>query len=161
MSNETEPRSNVSQVSSDALALLVPDGNISRIRMSFNPSTPTGAIKLVMATLSECPMLEEKSKEKLSLTDYIIHPASSTGDTPGEVQEFDRIVVFDNDGKAYACGSIGVKKSIAVMELIRGKAPWQPPFVVTVKTRRLGNGNNWMTLEPDMELLAKHLSGKK
>lgn len=136
-------------------------GRNGQVKMSFNPQTPEGAVKLVKATLKECPKLETKAKEKLHLTDWMSHPAQKEGKTAGEVQEFTRIVLFDVDGTAYECASMGVDKSIAVLELTRGKAPWKPPLVVTVQVRRLGNGNNWMILDPDIDSLSAAVQAKR
>jgi hypothetical protein len=152
-------------MNSDQIAIpsfeILASGQAKGVRMSFDPKTPDGALKLVKATLKECLKLESKSKEKLHLTDWIIHPAQKSVGTAGEVQEFNRLVVFDVNGDTYECASVGVEKSIAILEMTRGKAPWKPPMPVTVTIRRLGNGNNWMILDPDMQALEDYLKGKR
>lgn len=139
------------------VSLSISDG---RVKMSFSPKTIEGAKKLIQATLHECKKLEDMRDKELLITDYLSHPAQTAGDTEGEVKEFTRIVVFDNNGEAYSCGSLGVDKALALLELTRGKAPWNPPAKVTVRIRRLANKNNWMILEPDLDSLVASIGGK-
>lgn len=135
-------------------AYSMPDENGRPQNMSFNPATPDGARKLIQATLGEVPLLETLAKEYLMITDYFSHAASSIDQKDGRVSEFNRIVVFDTTGQAFSCGSMGVAKSLSVLTIARGPAPWNPPAKVKVITRRLANGNNWMILEPDFADLA-------
>lgn len=163
MDNDKEKATNVNGTPS-AVTALIPAGSATsgnQVRMSFNPGSAEGAIKLIKATLKDCANLEDKSKEVLELTDYIMHPASTSGEADGEVKDFTRIVVFDKDGTPYSCGSQGVEKAINILEMVAGKAPWNPPLKVKVTIRRLGNGRNWMILDPDMDSLTARLKGKK
>lgn len=136
-------------------------GTGRNVKMSFDPKTPEGAIKLVQATLKEVPLLETINGQYIDLVDWMCHPAQKIDPKSQEVKEFSRIVVWNNKGEAYSCGSQGVDKSIAVLELTRGKAPWAPPMRVKVWSRRLGNGNNWLTLDPDIDSLTSILKPRK
>lgn len=136
-------------------------GRNPSVKMSFNPQTPEGAIRLVQATLEECDKLEDQRGKDLNLVHWMVHPAQTTDENTGEVKEFARIIVWDDKDKPYSCGSIGVDKSIAILEMTRGKAPWSPPLKVKVTVRRLANKNNWMTLVPDIDSLREVLKAKK
>lgn len=136
-------------------------GRNPQVKMSFNPQTAEGAVRLVQATLQEVPKLEDMRDKELSIVHWMAHPAQMAGDTEGEVKEFNRIIVWDDKENAYSCGSTGVDKSIGLLELTRGKAPWNPPVKVKVKIRRLANKNNFMVLEPDIESLKEALKAKR
>lgn len=125
----------------------------ANVKMSFNPRTKEGAILLLKATLHECKKLEDMAGKELELVHHMSHPAESVDQRTGEAKPFKRIVVFDKSGEAYSCGSLGVDKSITIIEFARGKAPWNPPLKVTVEVRRLTNKNNWMVLVPDIDSL--------
>lgn len=136
-------------------------GKNPAVKMSFNPQTPDGAVRLVQATLKEATPLETLRDMTINLTHWMCHPASTAGEAEGEVKPFTRYVLWDDKGNFYSCGSIGVDKSLALFELSRGKAPWNPPFKCKVVVKRLPNKNNWMYLDPDIESLTAVLSARK
>jgi hypothetical protein len=161
MSNETEPRPPVQQGTNSALALLVDSGSIHRVRHSFNPETPRGFELLIKGMQGEQKDLSEEANKDLLVTDYLIHPASSIDDETGEVKDFDRVVVYTKDGNVYSCGSLGVKKSIALMAMARGTATWDPPIACKVRTTKTSGKKNWMELVIDIPAMTKHLSGRE
>lgn len=144
-----------------ALATLGVFGNVSKVKMSFDPQTPEGAVKLVQAQLQELPGLEELNGKKIQLTAYMYHPAQTVDPDTAEVKEFRRIIVWDANGTAWDCGSQGVDKSLAIIETICGPGPWNPPVECEVVSRRLPSKRMWLTLNPNTDKLMARLKGKK
>lgn len=120
--------------------------------MSFDPKTQEGATMLIKAELLEQKELRELVNMPIKVVHIFAKPITDT-DEYGEISGYVRIVIFDESGEAYSCGSRGVLKSLSVLNAIRGPMPWYPPVVCTVKMRTLDNKQNWMTLEPDLKLL--------
>jgi hypothetical protein len=130
--------------------------------MSFDPTTRAGAIMLIKAELLEQRELKELVNTKIKITHIYAKPIEDTDDQ-GEVNKYVRMVIFDDSGAAFSCGSRGVFKSLSVLHAIRGAMPWDPAIVCTVKLRSLEGKKQWMTLEPDMDSLfpASHSPPKK
>jgi len=128
--------------------------------MSYDPQTQQGAMMHLQATLGEVPDLQSLVNQKILVSNFLVHDASSLNEK-GKLEEWKRIVIFDAEGQPYSCGSTGVGKSLAVMFPIWGMMPWIPPVECVVKVRRTGNKNIWMTLEPTPEEIAKLSKAKK
>lgn len=120
--------------------------------MSFDPKTREGGELLMKATLAEAADLSEEANKSINVRHFYAHDVESA-DEKGEVNRWTRIVVFDDKNKAFACGSMGVRKCLAILLQIRGNMPWEPPLKCTVKVRRLDGAKQWMTLEPDIDSL--------
>lgn len=125
--------------------------------ISFDPTTKEGAEMLVKATLTELPSLASKVKEHVSITNIFAHPAESIDDKTGEVQTFTRVVVFDESGEAYDCGSSGVLKSLEIVRIIRGNPPWNPGVKCLVRIEQTGGKRQWMTLVPDVASITTNM----
>ena len=120
---------------------------------SFDVTSDRGRIMLVKATLMDCKPLKDLVNLDINITDYYIHPASSE-ETNGEIEEFNRVVVFDDKGEAYQCAARGVIKSLAVLTYARGSLPFDPPIKCTVKLKDIGGAKQWLTLIPDLHSLS-------
>lgn len=151
---------------SQAMVRLVePDENLKRLYkgsadvvMSFNPKTPAGAELLFKCTLDKLDPLNEQANAWLDVQHIFQHPAEKINEN-GEVQPFIRSVVITADGKAFDCGSEGVRKALALVEAVRGSAPWEPPIKCRVICTKTRSGKNWMILRPDTaELFRNELS---
>lgn len=119
---------------------------------SFDPSTEEGAEMLVKASLGEVPNIKEIAGQQINLTHFYAHGAAKTHDN-GEVDEWTRIVLFDDKGRAFSAGSMGVAKSLAILMQVRKSAKFDPPVLVTVKMKSLGGNRLWIELIPDMNSL--------
>lgn len=122
------------------------------VQMSFDPTSPTGAEKLITGSLDKLQSLREIANEVLEITDYFQHPAEKVG-KDGSVTAFIRSVVFDKSGKAYDCGSDGVYKCLALVKAIKGNGPWNPPVKCKVLIRDLGDSKMFLLLRPLVESL--------
>lgn len=95
----------------------------------------------------------------LDIMGYTISPASKVKD--GEVNEWVRCVLHLADGRNVAAGSMGLLKSIMMIEQLHSPAPWNPPIVRVIKARDLGDGKVWYYLaEPTTGTAAKQKAGK-
>ena len=153
-----EQNKNLSVVPAFSLTIADKAGGV---RFSFDPHSPEGAVRLIQATLKEVDKLEDMRDKEIKIVHWMSHPASTVDQQTSEVKEFTRIVIWDDKDKPYSCGSMGVDKSIALLEMTAGKAPWNPPLKVKVVVRRLANKNNWMILDPDIPSLQAILKPRK
>jgi hypothetical protein len=130
---------------------------------TFDPKTPEGARMLIAATLSTLPSIKEAVNKEILIAHIYSNPASREGDTPGEMEEWRRIVLLDDKGRGYTCGSQGIGKSLGIIALCRGNPPWIPPVRCTVISEDIGKGRTWMKLVPDLTAFdapAKRGSGR-
>lgn len=117
---------------------------------SFDPSSTEGAIMLVKATLMDATPLRDMIGKTIAVTDFYVHDAGREG-KDGELDEWSRIVIFDDKGNAYSCGSRGVAKSLGVMCFARRQTQFRPPIRCEVKLKTFPNGHNWLTLTPNLD----------
>lgn len=139
------------QPTSQALASFVQDGKKGEW-FSFDPRTREGGELLIKATLLEQKPMLEMTGETIAVSNFYANDVESVKDD-GSVEEFTRIVIFDDKGNAFSCGSAGVRKSLAVMLSVRGNMPWNPPVRCKIKLRSLEKGKQFMTLEPEIDSL--------
>lgn len=128
------------------------EGNSIGELSTFDPQTPEGAKLFLEATLGEPINIKEAANLDLDICHFYVNKVSKTNDE-GEVDEWGRIVLFTEDGKAYSCGSRGVAKSLYVFSRMRPILPWHPPIRVKVKIRNLSNQKQWIVLDPDPKTL--------
>jgi len=133
-----------------------PTGN--KVYSTFDPKTKAGASLLIAARLGECRQVESMVGKTILVCDYYAEEVEGHDDK-GEVNRWVRLVVFDNDGTAYQCGSIGVRKSLATIAQIRGVGQLNPPVKCTVRQKRTDNKNLFMWLEPDVDDMLSGLPG--
>lgn len=126
--------------------------------MSFDPTTPDGAKKFLQAVLKELPSLKDQLNKKIKITDVFTHDVKRVGPTSGEIEEWQRTVVYDTEGNAYTCGSEGVWKSLEAFMIVRPQMPWNPPIEVEVKLRNLGGGKMWMYLDTELDSLFRNVT---
>lgn len=154
-----EVQSDISHVSSiSPLAKFSHDGGV----MSFDATTREGAEMLIKAELLDQRELKELINGKIKVRHIFAKPIEDE-DEHGEPNRYVRMVIFDESGAAFSCGSRGVLKSLSVVFAIRGAMPWNPPVACTVKQRSIGDKRIWMTLEPDIDSLfpPSHADKKK
>lgn len=123
---------------------------------SFDPHTPAGARMLLQATMQELPSIKSKVKETINVVNVFAHEVTSAPDAQGEVKAYQRTVIFDDQGKAFDCGSIGVARSIGIIARIRGVPPFDPPVPCLVVIDELAGGKQFMRLVPDIDALLKN-----
>jgi len=125
---------------------------------SFDIRTKSGAKLLFSAQFGDFKQLESMVGKSILVSDYYAHDVEDTDDN-GEIKTWTRIVVFDNDGTPYQCGSVGVGKSLATMSQIRGKGSFNPPIKCSVMTKRTAEKNLFMWLQPDVDDMLAGLPG--
>lgn len=127
---------------------------------TFDPESPEGAAMLIEATIGELPDLSTLANMDIKVRHMLMHEASREIEG-GEIETWQRIVVFDEKGQGYSCGSMGVKKCIEIMLRVRKAKLFDPPVLCKVKVKRLEGAKQWMTLEPNIESLLNKASKRK
>lgn len=124
---------------------------------SFDPQTPEGAMLLITATLTDCPSIKSQVNKEITISNVYAHMAQGKPDEHGEVKPFQRTVIFNEKGKAFDGGSLGVAKSIGVISRIIGPPPWFPGVNCLVIVTDIDPPKQWITLLPNPESLKVHL----
>lgn len=128
------------------------------VEMSFDPTSPEGAAKLILGTMEKLPSIKSQANKQLLVTDLLSHDARSFDPATGAESNFRRTVIYTVDGSAFDCGSIGVDKALAILSYVAGPPPWNPPISVTVTITELAGKRQWLTLLPDKAEIVKRLS---
>lgn len=124
--------------------------------MSYDATLPEYAIMHIEATLGKPKDLSELTNMEIAVSNFLLSDASRETEN-GQIEEWKRIVIFDDKNVPYSCGSKGIAKSLAVLFPIRGPMPWNPPLLCKVKVEKLSGTRIWMTLQPDMPKLLDQL----
>lgn len=117
---------------------------------TFDPKTPEGARMLIAATLGELPKIKEAINTDIYVAHIYSNPAHRTNEQTGELDEWRRIVLLDDKGRGFTCGSAGIGKSLGIIALVRGNPPWIPPVKCRVRAEDISGGKTWITLVPDL-----------
>lgn len=100
----------------------------------------------IYAAISDCEDLKKQVNKVINVENVIIQPVELENDETGEVEKANRIVLIDEDGKAYGCTSSGVETAIRNLFMIVGAAPWTPPIPLTPVMKQGRNGWEFMSL---------------
>ena len=128
---------------------------------TFDPKTPDGARLLVLSTLADIPPIKEALNKEIAVQHVYSNPASRIDPTTGALEEWRRVVLIDDKGNAWDCGSRGIGKSLGIIALCRGNPPWIPAVNCTERVQDLGNSRQWYTLVPDMASIGANVAAPR
>lgn len=118
------------------------------IRTSLELDSDRGRKLLFACMGGEVVAGKDAINTQIEIVDYLIHPVDSVDEDTGEVRKWVRTCLVSPAGAVIAFGSGGILKSLQLLSVQWGKAPWEPPIRATVKVRAIGGGRQWYTLEP-------------
>lgn len=99
------------------------------------------------AAISDCEDLKKQVNKVLMIENIIIQQVELENEETGELEQANRIVLIDDDGKAYGCTSTGVETAIRNLIAVVGSAPWDPAIPLTPVMKQGRNGWEFMTLQ--------------
>lgn len=115
---------------------------------SYDTSKPEGQLALYAARMAETFKIGDAINTVIEVVHMTVHPAQSTREETGEVDDWLRVVLQLKDGSLIAAGSRGVLKSlVAFCQCFKVKPPFDPPVPFQVKQTNMGK-NRWFTLIP-------------
>ena len=79
--------------------------------------------------------------KKIAVTDVLIEIRELLNEESGEIETAPRVVLIDEDGKAYQAVSKGIFNAVKNAYHVFGAAPWNPALVVEVKQIPVGKGS--------------------
>lgn len=77
----------------------------------------------------------------IAVTDVLIEISEIINEETGEVDTVPRVVLIDEDGKAYQAVSVGMFNCIKNAIKVFGEPTWDPALVFTIKQRSVKNGS--------------------
>lgn len=130
---------------------------------TLNLSTQEGVSQLAKALDFTNPKLDDVINTEIRIVHIMVRDMEGKPSDEGEIQDYMGIVLICDDGRCYFTGSKGIKQSIFLGYLRRGKPPWNPPLRAIVKQRafKLQDGNPGRTYylefpgEPEAKKVAK------
>lgn len=85
---------------------------------------------------------------EFELKDVYIHRYEKINEKTGEVEPRVRIILFDSEGKSYACGSFGIFNILRRMfEVFGTPNQWEQPLKVRVVKKDIKDNKKMLSLE--------------
>lgn len=93
-------------------------------------------------------LLNDVVGTEFELKDVYIHRYERVNDETGEVEPKVRIILFDSEGKSYACGSFGIFNILGRMfEVFGTPNRWEQPLKVRVVKKDIHDNKKMLSLE--------------
>lgn len=93
-------------------------------------------------------LLNDVVGTEFELKDVYIHRYERINDETGEVEPKVRIILFDTEGKSYACGSFGIFNILCRMfEVFGTPTEWEQPLKVRVVKKDIKDNKKMLSLE--------------
>lgn len=93
-------------------------------------------------------LLNDVVGTEFELKDVYIHKYERINDETGEVEPKVRIILFDSEGKSYACGSFGIFNILGRMfEVFGTPNRWEQPLKVRVVKKDIHDNKKMLSLE--------------
>lgn len=77
----------------------------------------------------------------IHVSDILIEVSEVVSEETGEYAEVPRVVLIDDEGKAYQAVSIGMFNAIKNAVKVFGTPTWEPPLTMTIKQKNVKNGS--------------------
>lgn len=108
---------------------------VSNLSTTLDITTAAGAEKLAKALSYDNPTLDKVINTELQIEDIVVRDMGGVNDKTGEVETYKAIVLVCADGRCFFTGANGVRRSLFLASISRGKPPWHPPLRVIVRQR--------------------------
>ena len=93
-------------------------------------------------------LLNDVVGTEFELANVYIHKYDKINEETGEVEQKVRIILFDSEGKSYACGSFGIFNILGRMfEVFGTPNTWEEPLKVRVIKKDIKDNKKMLSLE--------------
>lgn len=79
--------------------------------------------------------------KKIAVTDVLVEIRELLNEESGEIETAPRVVLIDEDGKAYQAVSKGIFNAVKNAYQVFGAAPWEPALEIEIKQVAVGKGS--------------------
>lgn len=79
--------------------------------------------------------------KKIAVTDVLVEIRELLNEESGEIETAPRVVLIDEDGKAYQAVSKGIFNAVKNAYQVFGAAPWDPALEIEIKQVAVGKGS--------------------
>lgn len=79
--------------------------------------------------------------KKIAVTDVLVEIRELLNEESGEIETAPRVVLIDEDGKAYQAVSKGIFNAVKNAYQVFGAAPWTPALEIEIKQVAVGKGS--------------------
>lgn len=118
-----------------------------RLTSSYNPADPEQRKLALRAALNQDVRAEDVIGKVFQVQHWLTTDASRTNPDTGEVEEFVRTVLIDENGTRVSAGSEWLIASIMVIESMVGPAPWNPPLALKIVEGKSRQGYTFYSLD--------------
>jgi hypothetical protein len=110
--------------------------------------TDFNARKAVAAALTSSTPIDESMGQTIQLVNFIVQPVDLVDDDSGEVTTAPRVILIDDEGKAYHATSVGLLSSVRNIVSVLGEpSDWPEPVAVRVEQQKGRNGFKFFTIK--------------
>lgn len=79
--------------------------------------------------------------QEINVTDVLIETTEIGNEETGEISVVPRVVLIDDEGKAYQSVSVGMFNAVKNLIFIYGEPTWDPALTIKIKQRAVKNGS--------------------
>lgn len=117
---------------------------------SLDPKQKEHQLLIFTAREGQSVNVGDQIGKTIRIQHMLIHACTWTA-KDGEVIDGTRVVLIDPNGTCYGSVSEGILRSVKLIGQVFGPPPYQPPFECEVIQVKLRNGNNMLSLRPNIE----------
>lgn len=130
----------------DVNTMLSAETGTTYCTLQTDPNDRASAAKVYNALNNPEFRISDYINKDICVQDVLIEIAEIMNEETGEISQVPRVVLIDEDGKAYQSVSVGMFNAIKSAIKVYGEPTWEPPITFTVKQRNVKNGS-MLTIE--------------
>ena len=111
---------------------------------------PVTKAKVFNALANPDYSLSDFTGKTVRMVDVLAQYVKITDDKTGEVSTQPRVIIIDDQGKAYSCVSIGVMNSLTQIFMVMGRPHYDIPLPLSVSSKKGRHGYNFLSLAIDV-----------
>jgi hypothetical protein len=113
-------------------------GGGQRLATSLDVDSADGK-RAFLTAQQDCDFrLVECVNQPIHVANYLVHDVELSNRETGELTPAVRLVLVDVNGKSYECVAATLLRSFQRIVYLYGRPPWNPPRVLTPKTKKKG-----------------------
>lgn len=125
----------------DVNTMLAAETGTTYCTIKADPADRAKAAKVYNALNNPEYRVADFINKEIAVADVLIEIAEVMSEETGEISQVPRVVLIDDDGKAYQSVSIGMFNAVKNAIKVFGEPTWDPALTFKIKQRAVKNGS--------------------
>lgn len=109
--------------------------------LKADPKDRAASAKVFNAMNSPEHRVSDFINKEIAVRDVLVSICEVANEETGEISQAPRVVLIDEDGKAYQCVSNGMFNAVSNAIKVFGAPTWEPPLNVKIRQQAVGKGS--------------------